>query len=150
MFYNEGNATVCSICGESNYYDNLRCQNCRSRLTNRRNNRNRFLSYINNSNNELEIDSNNLFPRTNSIYKYNKPKREKLIIKIMTYDLYNKDKNGLIEPKICCICQENIELIQEIYLLSCSHCFHQKCDSKWFAQKSECPYCRKKYIFDYK
>ena len=65
----------------------------------------------------------------------------------MTFDLYSKDKEGALEPRICCICQENISVGQYAYFLLCTHCFHRNCADKWFEKKSECPYCRKKYLF---
>ena len=124
MFFNDENFTICRICGESNLFGTSKCQNCKSTLNNRR-------FRINN-------DRNN---NTNSSY----PKIKKLIIekleaKKMTFDLYTKDS-------ICCICQENILEGQSIYILSCTHCFHQNCANKWFEKKNQCPYCRKKYLF---
>ena len=139
MFFYDENFTICRICGESNIVHNRNCQNCRSRLNNRRNiffdnwlHRNSSLI------NALDEDSD---------YNYNKHIIEKLEVKIMAFDLCGKDKNGASEPRICCICQDNIEVGQSIYFLSCTHCFHRNCANKWFEKKSECPYCRKKYVF---
>ena len=148
MFFNDNYYSVCRICGERNIFDIMRCQNCRTRLNNRRNNNIiPLVNYLNNDDNIPLNNFNNIFPEIKSNYTYNKPINEKLVTNIMTLDLYNENNNGDLEPKICCICQENIEITQKIYLLSCNHCFHKKCAIKWFAEKSQCPYCRKKFIF---
>ena len=67
----------------------------------------------------------------------------------MSLNLYKKGNNDKIEPRVCCICRENIELGEKIYLLSCDHCFHKSCIIEWFKKKPECPYCRKEFNLEY-
>ena len=146
-FYSN-NYHICRICGESNFSDSRRCQNCGVFL--RRNNRGNSVSFsnirINNNINNINIINrieNNEVKTDRPVYI------EELEVKKMNFIFYNKENNK-IEPKICCICQETIEYGHNIYLLSCNHCFHQNCLKKWFNQKSECPYCRKRFIIRYK
>ena len=143
------NYHICRICGESNYIGCRRCQNCRVLI--RRNNRANSVAFSNNRrNNNNNININNINQIENNEVKIDRPIYiEELEVKKMNFNLYNKENNKL-EPKICCICQEAIEYGNNIYLLSCNHCFHQNCLKKWFNQKSECPYCRKRFILRYK
>ena len=143
------NYHTCRICGEENFNDSRRCQNCGVLI--RRNNRRNSVSVFNNrrnSNNNININYINRIE--NNEVKVDRPIYiEELEVKKMNFIFYNKENNK-IEPKICCICQETIEYGHNIYLLSCNHCFHQNCLKKWFNQKSECPYCRKRFIIRYK
>ena len=138
MLFDE-DSIKCSICHEFNDSSSIRCQNCRSRLIHD------SLSQVMNDDyyDELDFDYNN-----ND--KFILPCNEILKIKKMSYSLYNKGKNGVLEPPTCCICRENIELEQNIYLLSCNHFYHQFCITEWFKEKSECPFCRKKFILFFK
>ena len=144
-----GDCRVCGVCGESNNIDSRRCQNCGVLI--RRNNRRNSVSVFNNrrnSNNNININYINRIE--NNEVNIDRPIYiEELEVKKMNFNYFNKEKNKL-EPKICCICQETIEYGHNIYLLSCNHCFHQNCLKKWFNQKSECPYCRKRFIIRYK
>ena len=146
-FYSN-NYHICRICGESNFSDSRRCQNCGVFL--RRNNRGNSVSFSNIRINNNITNINNINRIENNEVKIDRPVYiEELEVKKMNFIFYNKENNK-IEPKICCICQETIEYGHNIYLLSCNHCFHQNCLKKWFNQKSECPYCRKRFIIRYK
>ena len=146
-FYSN-NYHICRICGESNFSDSRRCQNCGVFL--RRNNRGNSVSFSNIRRNNNITNNNNINQIENNEVKIDRPIYiEELEVKKMNFIFYNKENNK-IEPKICCICQETIEYGHNIYLLSCNHCFHQNCLKKWFNQKSECPYCRKRFIIRYK
>ena len=146
-FYSN-NYHICRICGESNFSDSRRCQNCGVFL--RRNNRGNSVSFSNIRRNNNITNNNNINQIENNEVKIDRPIYiEELEVKKMNFVFYNKENNK-IEPKICCICQETIEYGHNIYLLSCNHCFHQNCLKKWFNQKSECPYCRKRFIIRYK
>ena len=144
MFFDE-DSIECSVCHEMNDSSCTRCQNCRSRLIHDSLYYNNNFNVFNDFNDELDLD-----------YDYNNnenfilPCNEILEVKKMSYSLYNKGKNGVLEPPICSICRENIELEQNIYLLSCNHFYHQFCITEWFKEKSECPYCRKKFIIHFK
>ena len=146
-FYSN-NYHICRICGESNFSDSRRCQNCGVFL--RRNNRGNSVSFSNIRINNNITNNNNINRIENNEVKIDRPIYiEELEVKKMNFIFYNKENNK-IEPKICCICQETIEYGHNIYLLSSNHCFHQNCLKKWFNQKSECPYCRKRFIIRYK
>ena len=146
-FYSN-NYHICRICGESNFSDSRRCQNCGVFL--RRNNRGNSVSFSNIRRNNNITNNNNINQIENNEVKIDRPIYiEELEVKKMNFIFYNKENNK-IEPKICCMCQETIEYGHNIYLLSCNHCFHQNCLKKWFNQKSECPYCRKRFIIRYK
>ena len=138
------NYISCNICGEMNDPTNQRCQNCRARFQ-RRNSRVPFFNPINQINDSIFAHTNN----TNVKKTVDQVVEEKLEVIKMTFSLFNKDQNGKLEPRICCICLENIEYGHSIYLLSCSHCCHKYCMLKWFKKKSECPYCRKKFKLIY-
>ena len=141
---NNDEYTICNICRESTISSNLRCQNCRARLP---------INYISHRNRITNINLIIPIQRTEneSLIKINNlPVKEELKDRSMTIELYNKGKNGKLESPLCVICQDNIEYGQHIYLLSCKHFFHKNCAKKWFYEKSECPYCRKKFILVYK
>ncbi len=42
----------------------------------------------------------------------------------------------------CSICQDEIELNQQISTLECNHTFHTHCIQHWGEYKQECPLCR--------
>ena len=133
---------LCSVCWEPNIVGQRRCQNCRATLrrhTQRTNRSNPF-------NNQMNHHSFNNGAGTKESSKESKCP-EILKEKVMDMYLYIKNEGGEVEAPICCICQDNIIKGQLIYKLSCSHFFHKRCASKWFKQKSECPYCRKQFIF---
>ena len=141
------NYHTCRICGEENFSD-IRCQNCG--VLRRRNNRGNSVSFSNIRINNNITNNNNINRIENNEVKVDRPIYiEELEVKKMNFIFYNKENNK-IEPKICCICQEAIEYGHNIYLLSCNHFFHQNCLKKWFNLKSECPYCRKRFIIRYK
>ena len=121
LFYND-NFTKCRKYGESNKIDNNNCQNCKSKLNNRRN---FFFNFRFNRN----FSHNNVLDKDSDFY-YDKLTIEKLDANIRTFNLYNKDKDGILEPRICCICQENISVGIYAYFLSCTHRFHRNCANK--------------------
>ena len=145
------NFHTCRICGENNERNSRRCQNCGVLI--RRNNRGNSVSVFSNrmnNNNNVNVINNNINRiEINEIKIDTKIYIEELEVKKMDFRLYNKENNRL-DPKKCCICQETIEYGHNIYLLSCHHCFHQNCLRKWFTLKTECPYCRRKFIIRYK
>ena len=139
------NSIACSVCGEMFERDSSRCPNCRTMIR-RINRRNSYLNSINQM-------KNNIFTQLNSNRNYKNDnistEKEELETRKMNFELYNK-KNNSLEPPLCGICLENIEYGQFIYLLSCKHLFHKYCSLKWFKIKSECPFCRKKFLLIYK
>ena len=142
FFFHQDNFIPCNICGEMNELSNQTCQNCRARIRRRNRRSNSIFNRVNKQNyNYFNVNKNETFKQ---------PVREELEIKKMTFSLYGVGKNNRLEPPICCICQDNIEYGHNIYLLSCNHCYHQYCIRKWLKQKSECPYCRKKFYIVFK
>ena len=146
MFFDEEQIS-CNFCGEFFNRNARRCPNCRLTI-NQRNQRNNYYA-----NSFHQIDFNILTEMNSNINNKNNindlPVKEVLETKKMNSQLYIK-KKGRFEPPICCICLENIVIGQNIYQLSCKHLFHKSCVTNWFKEKSECPYCRKKYNVVYK
>ena len=132
----------CNLCGELVNRNAQRCPNCRLRLNQRNQSNNLYAISFNQINFNILAEMNSNRDNKNNINV--PPVKEVLEFKKMNYQLYIK-KNGRFEPPICCICLENIEIGQNIYQLSCKHLFHKSCVINWFEEKSECPYCRKKY-----
>ena len=132
------NSIICDICLEPNNSDQIRCQNCRARL-----------SYENNRLNPINQIYGNILTNRFSIAAENDlnvfPDREELKEEVMTLKLYIKGEDGNLEAPLCCICQENIVKDKLIYKLPCNHFFHKFCARKWFKEKKECPYCRKDF-----
>ena len=91
-------------------------------LNNIKNDYNCYLETYNNSNKKL--------------YDYINDKRNinLLKFKIEYPELYNNN--------ICSICTENINIHNDVYLLSCFHIFHAKCLNKWIKKNKNCPHCR--------
>ena len=140
------NYIACRICGEMNESSQTRCQNCRLNLLSRNNRTHRNNIVVN----PLNLNIDNIIPNDNFNIKkeiYRNPVTENLEVKTINFSLYNKGKNGKLEPKICCICLDKMEYGQQIYLLSCNHGYHRYCLIKWIRQKSDCPYCRKQFKF---
>ncbi|KAH0461814.1 hypothetical protein IEQ34_009389 [Dendrobium chrysotoxum] len=52
------------------------------------------------------------------------------------------------ENIICTICQEDINVKEEIATLCCSHIYHAGCIEKWLMIKNECAVCRSAVILD--
>ena len=129
---------LCNICGEmiaESSYEG--CTNCRMKF--RQNYRESYSDFFD-DNLYDEDDQNDIIDIL--------PK-EVLKTQTMTLSLYKKGNDGQMEPYVCCICRENIELGAQIFSLSCDHCFHKECISEWFKEKPECPYCRKVLNINY-
>ncbi|KAI0510863.1 hypothetical protein KFK09_011473 [Dendrobium nobile] len=52
------------------------------------------------------------------------------------------------ENIICTICQEDINVKEEIATLCCTHIYHARCIEKWLTIKNECAVCRSAVILD--
>ncbi|KAI0510939.1 hypothetical protein KFK09_011550 [Dendrobium nobile] len=52
------------------------------------------------------------------------------------------------ENIICTICQDDINVKEEIATLCCSHIYHAGCIKKWLTIKNECAVCRSTVILD--
>ncbi|XP_048133457.1 E3 ubiquitin-protein ligase RNF181-like [Rhodamnia argentea] len=44
----------------------------------------------------------------------------------------------------CCICLEELNGVDKVMEIPCSHLFHSKCIVKWFERTDSCPLCRSK------
>lgn len=55
---------------------------------------------------------------------------------------YSSIKIKKKREELCCICMEHFSCNQEVYWLSCTHIFHNKCLDEWVRYKNECPTCR--------
>ena len=157
MNFGYGEYITCPICRELTSNSNLRCQNCRSRLPHRNNRRGNSVSNVQRilrgqiqHNNAIHNINSNLETENRPKYRYVSPVKEELEVEKMNFALYNKGKNGDLEPITCCICLDNIIFAQHIYILSCKHIYHKNCLRKWLKENSNCPYCRKKFIITYK
>lgn len=58
--------------------------------------------------------------------------------------------NNIIDDNLTCsIClsefnSDTCDIDNNIYMISCKHCFHGKCINNWLNKKTNCPLCRKK------
>jgi len=68
---------------------------------------------------------------------------EKHVCRFLTMKHILKDGND--EPKICYVCQSNIDITKNPDLLQCPNCndvSHYQCIIKWFKNSANCPLCR--------
>lgn len=42
----------------------------------------------------------------------------------------------------CCVCQDTMEMNDNVLRLSCCHCFHSECIMRWLHKHNNCPMCR--------
>jgi hypothetical protein len=70
------------------------------------------------------------------------------IIYSSLYDQYDKSYNLDIQPvrceeeAECSICQERVQLNENMSVLPCNHVFHYNCLVKWSDHGRNCPLCR--------
>ncbi|WJX95193.1 RING-type E3 ubiquitin transferase [Trifolium repens] len=70
------------------------------------------------------------------------------IIKCISFRNFEATIDGTSENKeLCCICQEEYLIGEEIGKLDCAHIFHVNCIKQWLAEKNICPLCYRKGLF---
>lgn len=50
--------------------------------------------------------------------------------------------NGALEPPMCTVCCDNIQMTKKGMFMPCGHVYHPDCLTPWLEKNNTCPVCR--------